>query len=376
MSIIYNDLNNDFTLIPNEILQDARVSGLAFKLYSYIAFRLGRSKEWEFYNREIISHFKEGRDAVMKAKNELLDLGYLEIVKQNKSASGKFLGNDYIIRKSPKKPHTENPLTESPLTESPLTENQYTNNNDINKKDINKKDCIARQSNFSQNETLVLTQENFKMKWLELGKENPKAGFEAKYETFKQNWLAKSRGKNKSEYKDWEAYFKEDWSTHEYNLDPALNPLKIAEQEKIEAEKRREESEDESKKIAEYFDKSEGIYDKGLTDYVKKAIKLTAGESVFAKYFEDVYCAKSGKEGILVSTKAKAFAISYNHSLKVDAIFNENRLKGMLENGEDRELVGQLLKDLTSLNFRPTKWSFKTLEDFRGLYTGMKFTRA
>jgi hypothetical protein len=62
---------------------DTNISGLAYKIYAYICFRIGINKEWEFYNNEIIDHFKEGIHAFRKARDELLDNGYLEIVKQN-----------------------------------------------------------------------------------------------------------------------------------------------------------------------------------------------------------------------------------------------------------------------------------------------------
>ncbi len=218
MSIIYNDLQNDFTLIPNIILQDTRISGLAFKIYSYIAFRLGRNKEWEFYNREIISHFKEGRDSFMKAKNELLQLGYLEVVRQNKSKNGKFLGNDYIIRKNP-----INPLTENPSSETPYTENQFTNNKEWNKKNSIKKDCNAMQEqcNFSNlgiqstpNNSQDVTFEDFKAEWNCISSTEPLRGFEAAHRIFQGNWQ-KLSGAKRNKYKDWSEYLKQ-WIAGEF----------------------------------------------------------------------------------------------------------------------------------------------------------------
>jgi hypothetical protein len=256
MSTIYNDLDNDFTLIPNIILQDTRVSGLAFKMYSYIAFRLGRDKKWEFYNREIISHFKEGRDAVMKARNELLELGYLEVIKQNKAFNGKYLGNDYIIRKNPKKPITEIQYTENQYTENPLTENQCSNNKDRKKKDPNKKDCNAVQGNFSKNEEEILENPSassrnisarsnnstsseipnnstsaktaqvqnpeisladFKTEWYKITSAEPKQGFQKSYDNFLK-FCSKMTAAKKAHYKDWQEYLKERWVGQEIGL--------------------------------------------------------------------------------------------------------------------------------------------------------------
>ena len=101
MSKIYNKLENDFTQIPNTILQDARINALAFKIYCYICFRIGRNSEWEFYNNEILQYCQEGKHSLMKAKRQLIECGYLEKVKQNHKQNGDFGGCDYIIYKEP-----------------------------------------------------------------------------------------------------------------------------------------------------------------------------------------------------------------------------------------------------------------------------------
>src|SRR5574343_277620 len=129
MSKIYNGLNNNFTLISNEILVDSRLSAMAFKIYSYICYRLGNNAEWEFYTNEIRHHFKEGKYAFKTARDELIEYGYLEIVKQNKTAEGKFAGNDYIIHNKPicKNPSQVKPISDEPLTDKPITNNIYIN---------------------------------------------------------------------------------------------------------------------------------------------------------------------------------------------------------------------------------------------------------
>lgn len=174
MSKIVNQMQNDFTIIPNTILQDTRISGLAFKIYCYIAFRLGRSKEWEFYNNEILSHFKEGKKAFSNAKKQLLEYGYLVILGQNHNNDGSFAGNDYEIYAEPQtlpcsqKGHT---LKGNALEGNTLK--GYTNNKDLNKNDKSNKDIkdTASGSPLSQ----------FEEFWNEYGKKVKKPKAEESY---------------------------------------------------------------------------------------------------------------------------------------------------------------------------------------------------
>ena len=141
MSKIVNQINHDFTIIPNTILQDTRISGLAYKIYSYIIFRMGRNKEWEFYNNEILSHFKEGKKAFSNAKKQLIDYGYLVIIGQNHKEDGSFGGNDYEIYAEPQiQPHTQKGNTLEGSALKACTLKGVTNNKDTNKTDLNKKD--------------------------------------------------------------------------------------------------------------------------------------------------------------------------------------------------------------------------------------------
>jgi hypothetical protein len=151
MSIIYYDIECDFTQIPNHIILNPKISGTAKAIYFYIIMRLRQNKEWEFYDFDIMKHLKEGRDSFRNAKKELTEYGYLVKVRQNIGSDGKYKGCDYAIRKEP---ITENPTSAKPTTAEPTSENPHTNNNEktnnINKKQSNKDKDTA--SGLSQNE--------------------------------------------------------------------------------------------------------------------------------------------------------------------------------------------------------------------------------
>lgn len=129
--------HNKFTVLPNSIFA-AKMSLQATGLLCYLLHLPG---DWKIRKTELFKNFKNGRDATIKAFNELILKGYIEEVEQRTKA-GKFSGNDYYVSDEPyfnpipenqvtveKKPFTEKPFTDNPFTEKPFTENQELINN-------------------------------------------------------------------------------------------------------------------------------------------------------------------------------------------------------------------------------------------------------
>ena len=124
---------------------------------------MGRNKEWEFYNNEILSHFKEGKKAFSNAKKQLIDYGYLVIIGQNHKEDGSFGGNDYEIYAEPQiQPHTQKGNTLEGSALKACTLKGVTNNKDTNKTDLNKKDTkqTASGSHISIQENSNATEEH------------------------------------------------------------------------------------------------------------------------------------------------------------------------------------------------------------------------
>lgn len=128
---------NKFTVLPNSIFA-AKMSLQATGLLCYLLHLPG---DWKIRKTELFKNFKNGRDATIKAFNELILKGYIEEVEQRTKA-GKFSGNDYYVSDEPyfnpvtenqetvkKQPFTEKPFTDKPFTEKPFTENQALINN-------------------------------------------------------------------------------------------------------------------------------------------------------------------------------------------------------------------------------------------------------
>jgi hypothetical protein len=122
-----------------------------------MCYRIGTASHWEFNKKEILKHFKEGRDSIYQAEKELIKAGFLRKIQSRES--GKFGKIDYEIFSEPvnsdSEPFTENTDTVKADTVKPYTSKPEHNNIDISNKEINNKD-----SSFSDTKTATL--ENLK----------------------------------------------------------------------------------------------------------------------------------------------------------------------------------------------------------------------
>lgn len=86
-----------FASVPETIINDPNLSARAKGVATYIYFR---PNDWSFYMSEILEHFRDGKDSIRGALNELVKAGYLR-KSQNKGANGKFSGNTFEISDTP-----------------------------------------------------------------------------------------------------------------------------------------------------------------------------------------------------------------------------------------------------------------------------------
>ena len=117
----------NFTIIPNAILEDSRLSLKAIGLLCYI---LRLPEDWIIHKTNLHKNLKDGRDSVGKAFEELIQCNYVdqEIIR----TSGRFYGYNYTVYDTPteKNPVTEEPFTDiqetAPFTEKPFPVNPIT----------------------------------------------------------------------------------------------------------------------------------------------------------------------------------------------------------------------------------------------------------
>lgn len=142
--------------MSNKALLNANLSGKAYKLYAYMCYRIGTAPSWEFNKKEILKHFKEGRDSVYEAEKELIKSGFLR--KIQKRNSGRFNKNDYEIFAEPTDsdfgPFTENPETVKPETVKPVTANQTYSNKEVNNKELINKDSFKEKKEIKSLEAI------------------------------------------------------------------------------------------------------------------------------------------------------------------------------------------------------------------------------
>tara|TARA_Y100000052_G_C2955075_1_gene89554 strand:- start:6072 stop:6902 length:831 start_codon:yes stop_codon:yes gene_type:complete len=112
---------NQFTAIPNQIFRSKGVSMQASGLYCWLfSHKSGHGISVSF----IAGHFKNGRDAINTALNELIDHGFLE--KKQLRSKGKFSGYDLHLTLG--KPVPGKPKPDKPKPENPKQINNNINN--------------------------------------------------------------------------------------------------------------------------------------------------------------------------------------------------------------------------------------------------------
>ena len=121
--IIKKAVTENFTIVPNDILQDERLS---FKATGLLVYLLGLPDHWKIHAKELETRKKDGRESIASGMKELEDAEYLLRVKRH-DESGHFVYDIYVRSdlNHPFPPQTgfSNTVAENPYTGNPLTEN-------------------------------------------------------------------------------------------------------------------------------------------------------------------------------------------------------------------------------------------------------------
>lgn len=119
MSVYRIHKEKDYSVIDNHLFKD---KNLSLRGKGLLALILSLPDDWN-YNIEGLSKLvPDGRNTVIKALDELMDLGYI-IRTQNTDENGKFVGYKYDIY--------EKPYAQTPFTEFGKTENDTLSNTNI-----------------------------------------------------------------------------------------------------------------------------------------------------------------------------------------------------------------------------------------------------
>jgi hypothetical protein len=71
--------DRDFTVIPNRIIRD---DALSYRARGLLVYLLSQSPDWEVSSGRLAIESGEGRDAIRTALRELVNVGYLELNKE------------------------------------------------------------------------------------------------------------------------------------------------------------------------------------------------------------------------------------------------------------------------------------------------------
>lgn len=133
MSIIRSRIafEDHFTQLPNAWMRDTRLSRRA---RGFLAELMTHREGWVVSVASLVRGGPEGREATMKALQELEEFGYLQ--RKQQKVDGRFSSTDYII--TDPGPWSDLPTTETPTAGNPSSGNPDTKKN-ISKKTTSKK---------------------------------------------------------------------------------------------------------------------------------------------------------------------------------------------------------------------------------------------
>lgn len=124
MAIIKHDTHlRCYTVMNNTCLQDPNMSMKAKGLYAYL---MSLPEDWVLHQTELKRHFKDGRDSIRTAVNELIQNGYVTKV-DTRNELGQIVDCTYTVYEEPQG------VTEKPITENPTSVNPSIQSTNINK---------------------------------------------------------------------------------------------------------------------------------------------------------------------------------------------------------------------------------------------------
>jgi hypothetical protein len=151
MSVIRRHHNGNFTIVPNAIFEDARLSIEAKGVLGYL---LSRPHNWTVRLAQVAQTLRVGRDKMQRIFNELIDARYV-LRDQSRLANQQWGSIEYVVFDEPlaaNEPQPDFPCAAEPCTAFPRAENTvaYKGLKD-NKTDSNKADADDAQAREASN---------------------------------------------------------------------------------------------------------------------------------------------------------------------------------------------------------------------------------
>ncbi|KRO14221.1 hypothetical protein IV64_GL001705 [Lactiplantibacillus xiangfangensis] len=103
---------NNYTVIDNAIIRDKSLSWKAKGVFAYL---WSMPDDWEFYETEVMTHAKDGRDSLRSAIKELQDHHYMQRTR-SRNEKGQVKTSDWELSD---KPMLEKPTQDKPMQDDP-----------------------------------------------------------------------------------------------------------------------------------------------------------------------------------------------------------------------------------------------------------------
>ena len=122
MPVLRKKYTNEYTILPNAILKDQRLS---YRDIGLLVWMLSKPQDWKFsYDGMLSERSKDGKSVLQTGVRNLQSAGYLRIEKQRNK--GRLADRIWYVYDAP---YAENPYTEKPYTEKqPLQSKDKTKN--------------------------------------------------------------------------------------------------------------------------------------------------------------------------------------------------------------------------------------------------------
>jgi hypothetical protein len=135
---IQKNKENPYVMLNKEFLQNPNLSAKAKGILAYL---LSLPDDWQIYENELITHFKDGRDSIRAGIKELVDIGYIER-ERTRNENGTLGAYNYSVYEElnhiGKSNIGKSNIGESNIGKTNIGKSDTTNKNKTNKKNTNK----------------------------------------------------------------------------------------------------------------------------------------------------------------------------------------------------------------------------------------------
>lgn len=146
-------LSEGFTVVPNAILNDSRLTYTAIGVYASI-IRYKNIPGWKVYQSTLINS-KNGKSKIQSAVKELIEAGYIEKI-QLRNDKGRMCGVKYIVHSKsiiPVENTDFSPKTDFPTSVFPTSENQPLKKKNNKKEKENKINTLKERKKEEKKDT-------------------------------------------------------------------------------------------------------------------------------------------------------------------------------------------------------------------------------